>query len=1470
MVIIMKKTRRLLSLLLAVLMLTCCIPLSAWAAEETADPSQSNALYAWPLPSSGAITQGYSSDEHQALDIAIEEGTPVLAAESGTVVHTQVWDGVTMDGDQSYGNMVMLSHADGNSTLYAHLSEISVSPGDAVEKGSEIGKSGTTGNSTGPHLHLEVRTADGCVDPMKFLQGSQEPLSPEESETVSGESAPETQDASLEKKTAEAEYTLLPENGVSLQAAHQTKGTLISTGDINVFTDAPATDTFGEIGALMNKMMEYPDGSRDTAYCIELGVEVNYPEDYENVEDLIPDPQHLRLVGDALTFGYKAEDGRIDSAEENARYAATQILIWEILEGGFGSPQAAKDVLTCLEYTADPAEAKSFYRSLVEAVESKYVLPSFAAENAESAVPIELKWDGTKYTAAITDSNGALSRYRWSGDGLTFDQSGNTLTISADAPLSETIRLRANCETEGGPGAVICWQNKDPSRQNIATGWNASDTVSAYIAVSCESAGYLKIVKTSEDGQVSGIPFHISGNGIDRDVVTGPDGIIEVDGLQAGTYTVTEQTPDKYVQPASQQVEVFPGRVSSVSFSNILKKFTVEVKKVDAATGEAQGEASLDGAVYGLYKGETLLDTYTTENGGRFTTKMYPCGTDFSLREITPSEGYLLDKTVYPVGAEPGNFTLENNSIPITVTEDVVLGSIAITKHTDRPADDGNSDQIGQPEEGAEFQVYLASAGSYENAGESERDILRTDSNGFARSKDLPHGLYVVHQSKGEDGQKFVPDFTVFISEHVKTYYYILNNPSFTSLIRIEKRDVESGKIIPLAGAAFKIRNTDTGEWVVQHVNYPTPMDIDTFVTDATGTLMLPESMSSGNFELVEQQSPWGYVLSDRPVPFVVDGTQDIVTVCKFNAAQKGTITVSKKGEVFSHAAESDGMYQPQYEVQGQPGAVYDIIALEDIVTPDGAVHLKAGELATTLTTGPDGTATSAPLYLGPYQVLERTAPDGLVKDPEPKNVVLSYAGQEVKITSASVEFVNDRQKVEIRLKKLLEQDEIFSIGMHEEWKSVTFGLFAAEALTASDGTSIPADGLIETIGVDENGNAAFTTDVPCGASLYVKEIATDDHYILSDEKYPVVFEYAGQDVAVVEIDVNDGEAIVNRLKRGKISGWKVDQDGFELGGAVIGLFRPDETEFIEKTALMVAESNEIGYFEFNNVPVGNWLVREIAPPAAFVLSEERFPVEITEDGQTIEITIENQIIRGIVETTKVDADYPDHKLSGAVFEIYADVDNNGKFDADVDRLVGEMAETEPGLYQLKDLACGNYLLHEKEGPEFFEKDDAYHPFSIVENGVVMRVETEAGVGFLNRAQTGSLKVIKTADDGSIEGRTFKITGADFMGNPYAQEFQTDENGEIHVELRVGKYTVSEMAGEDAEKYILPDDRTVEVRAGETVTVEMHNRLVPETPDMPQTGDHSSAAVPLGLTALSTGCIVTILMIRKHRSKRCK
>ena len=1315
-----------------------------------------------------------------------------------------------------------------------------------------------------------------------------------------------------------------------------------------------------------------------TAYCIQFSVGVHTGIGYDQSDDYAAfTAEQKSMINTALTLGYNVETGTKYGGSAIDEYIATQILIWLIAHEQLGTGYETQIVN---EFTVNSPAAKPIFYQLRENVVNYHTIPSFATDDpsAVGAYTHALKYNESngKNETTLVDENNVLGNFAVSYPGVDFSVSGNELHVSTSETEFGTITAEKRLPSSV-PGVVTggtkYWLRDE--YQNVVTFDVEGSAEPVKCCFSLEiKAGALQLVKTSEDGKVEGIPFHISGNGVEKDVVTGPDGTIKVDNLQAGNYTVTEKAPDKYVQPASQQVTIYPGQTSSVSFSNILKKFTVEMEKKDSGHNkprsteyEAQGDATLDGAVYGLFKGETLLDTYTTANGGKFTTKEYPCGPDYSIREISPSEGYLLDETVYPVGAEPGNFTLENNSIPMTATEDVILGSIAITKHTDQPAtpeqeepvpqseapDSSSSEipestpvpedeaasssqpeasaeseapaepagepssesspapesepepapsasivpqlvpavaslaskasvlplsttsssdevQIEQPEEGAEFQVYLASAGSYGNAKETERDLLITDSYGFARSKDLPYGLYVVHQTAGAEGQKFVPDFSVFISKHGKTYYYILNNPTFTSLIRFEKKDLESGKIIPLAGTAVKIRNTDTGEWVVQHLNYPSPIDIDTFVTDSTGTLMLPEPLPFGNYELYEQQSPWGYVFDGEPVPFVVDGTQDVITVEKYNIAQKGTITVSKEGEVFSHVAEAGGLYQPQYEVQGQPGAVYDVTALEDIVTPDGTVHLKAGELAATLTTGSDGTATSEPLYLGRYQILERTAPDGMVIDPEPKEVTLSYAGQEVEITSASVGFVNERQKVEISLQKLLEQDEIFSIGMNEEWKNITFGLFAAEELTAADGTSIPADGLIETIGVDENGNAIFKTDVPCGASLYVKEIGTDEHYILSDEKYPVVFEYAGQDIAKVQIQVNDGEPIENTLKRGKVSGWKVDQDGFELGGAVIGLFRFDETEFTEETAFLVTESNEIGYFEFDKVPVGNWLVREIAPPAAFVLTEETFPVEITEDGQTIEIHIENQIIKGIAETTKVDADYPENKLSGAVFEIYADVDNNGEFDAEIDQLVGEMTETEPGLYQMKDLVWGSYFLHEKESPEFFQRDENYYPFSITENGAVVRIETEAGVGFLNKAQTGSLKVVKTADDDKIEGRTFKITGTDFMGNPYEQEFQTDENGEINVELRVGEYTVAEAAGEDAEKYILPDDQTVGIKAGETTTVKMHNKLVPEVPTVPQTGDNPWMPALLGALALFAALSGGALLFLHHTGKKRK
>ena len=304
------------------------------------------------------------------------------------------------------------------------------------------------------------------------------------------------------------------------------------------------------------------------------------------------------------------------------------------------------------------------------------------------------------------------------------------------------------------------------------------------------------------------------------------------------------------------------------------------VTKSDAENGTAQGDASLAGAVYGIYKGETLVDSYTTDKNGQFVSKEYICDDDWTVREITPSEGYLLDNTVYKVGAEPELYTVEHNQTANDVTEQVINGNIAIIKHTD----DGET-QIETPESGAEFEVYLKASGSYENAKASERDYLTCDENGFAETKDLPYGIYTVHQVSGWEGSEKMSDFDVFISQDGATYRYIINNAPFNSFIKIVKQDAETGKNIPYAGAAFKIYDPE-GNPVTMTFTYPTPTTIDVFYTNAEGSLVTPEKLPYGKgYSIVEVQAPYGYVLDETPVYF--DVTED-------NSTEESGVTVVK------------------------------------------------------------------------------------------------------------------------------------------------------------------------------------------------------------------------------------------------------------------------------------------------------------------------------------------------------------------------------------------------------------------------------------------------------------------------------------------------------------------------------------------------------------------------------------------------
>ena len=1299
-------------------------------------------------------------------------------------------------------------------------------------------------------------------------------------------------------------------------------------------------------------------------YCIEPGVPQQtgntftkkgedfwdeYPSSYNST--ISPDDIKL-FIGRIFQYGYTGTistswRSQNEGGDKLANAVATQLLIWETVVGerdadfnkvGTGGKSAIVEQIS----TNHPLYSRimGYYNSIAASVQRHSKVPSFLAKSAGKAQNIELEWNGEAYTATLADTNGVLSDYVFSANasGIRFSVSGNTLTITADDAPSDTVTITAEKKNSQRRG-VITWTDgvygpNGKLQDTVTYAQTVNDPVKGYLNIKV-SYGSAKIVKTSEDGKVEGISFTITGNGVNKTVTTGAGGIIQIDNLAPGVYTVTEQNYDKYEPQEVRRVTVVSGQVATVnfnntlkrgtlivtktsedglnegvkfylygtslsrlavdeyavtdntgkavfsdvligtgytleevdtairyvvpeqqtaavewnavtnkSFTNILKKWNVIVTKSDAETGMPQGDATLAGAVYGIYKGDQLVDTYTTDANGQFTTKYYVCGDDWTIREITPSEGYLLDSTVYPIGAEAKNYTVEYNTTANDVTEQIIKGKIAIIKHTD----DGET-QLETPEAGAEFAVFLKAAGSYESAKASERDYLICDENGYAVTKDLPYGIYTVHQTKSWDGRELLADFDVYIAKDGQTYRYLANNRNFESYIKIVKVDAETSKVIPLAGAGFRLYRPD-GSLITQTFTYPEVTATDTFYTNGDGYLITPEKLEYGTgYSLVEVSAPYGYTLNSEPVYFDVtadNATEEnavtVVEVTKPNMAQKGVIKISKSGEVFSSVTEADGLYQPVFSVRGLPGAVYEITAAEDIITPDGTLRASAGEVVDTVTTDETGLAESKPLYLGKYEIREITAPGGYVLNTEIHTAELVYAGQEIEITETAADFYNERQKAAVLLNKVLEQNERFGIGMNGEITAVTFGLFAAEDLTAADGSTIPANGLLEILSVDENGHAVCKIDLPFG-SYYLKELSADGHYILSDEKYPIVFDYAGQDIALVEIKVNDGKPIGNDLIYGEIHGLKKDEDGNALGGAVIGLFKADCTEFTRENAILTAVSKEDGGFSFADVPYGNWLVREIEAPTGFVLSDETFAVTVDKDGAVIEVEIENTRIRGTVQLTKVDKDYPDNKLTGAEFAVYRDSNGNKALDAD-DELLGTLTETGIGVYEMPDLCYGGYFVKEAKAPEGFYLDENVYYFEITEHGKTVTVENEAGKGFVNAAQVGSLKIIKTSSDGKVEGFSFRVTGP----NGYVGVFTTDKNGEILIEnLRIGEYVVSEVSDGASSAYVLPADKTASVFEGTVTKVEMHNELR----DTPKTGDDNNTVLWLALLSVS-------------------
>ena len=936
----------------------------------------------------------------------------------------------------------------------------------------------------------------------------------------------------------------------------------------------------------------------------------------------------------------------------------------------------------------------------------------------------KLKAGKRKYYAAVKGlENGNLEIIKTSEDGIvaniefTVTGNGKTYNVKTDSNGKIKIPNLTAGEYTVTEKVPVRYEKQKSQKVKVQAGKTAFVSFSNTL-----KTGAIKINKQSEDKENGNRTFDIKGNGKTYTINTNNDGVAMLSDIPVYdkdnkkiTYTISEKNvPVKYVIPANQKVTLTADATTDKTFKNVLKKFTAEVIKQDSEYDSAQGDGSLTGAVYGIYKGDELVDTYTTDENGYFKTKEYVCGDNWTVKEITPSEGYLLDDTVYSVGAEAKNYTVENNAVKMTVKEEVIKGKISLIKHSD----DGTT-QIETPEQGAEFEVYLKSAGSYKKANDSEKDHLVCDENGFDETKLLPYGIYIVHQTKGWENTEWMQDFEVVISANEKNYFYLVNDAVLTSLVKIVKKDAETGNIIPVSGIGFKVWDCQNECYVEQKINYPSEMVLDIFYTDESGTLMLPCELVYGDYELHEVQTANGYVLDETPVPFTVDGKEEVITVEKLNTAQKGKISVRKTGDIFARVQrtssaytdeagnliENPATYTPVFEIGNLAGAVFQVIASEDIITADGTVRAKAGDVVAELITDENGYAETDLLYLGKYEVKEIRAPYGYVLNSESQFVELVYAGQEIEVRdTVNAAFVNDYQKLEISLSKLMESDETFGIGTNEEYKNVRFGLFAGEEITAADGTEIPANGLISEIGLYENMKAVFSVKLPF-AKYYVREISTDEHYILGDEKYSFDFKYS-EEAETVIIDCGEFE---NKLKRGTVKGLKVNENNEPLENAVFGLFKADCTELTEENTLMTAKSDDKGCFSFADIPFGEFAVREIKAPTGYILSDKVYQVNITEEGQVIEITVENKPIT--VEFSKRDTE--GNELKGAKLRI---LDEKGN--------VIEEWISDGTNHIVTKLKAGKYVLTETAAPDGYEIATDIS-FEVFEEGSIKAGNTE-------------------------------------------------------------------------------------------------------------------------------------------------
>ena len=736
----------------------------------------------------------------------------------------------------------------------------------------------------------------------------------------------------------------------------------------------------------------------------------------------------------------------------------------------------------------------------------------------------------------------------------------------------------------------------------------------------------------------------------------------------------------------------------------------------------------------------------------------------------------------------------------ITSTELVERGNIYIVKYKDNNTNFDEGSTTKEPATGVELTLTL-------NSNPSVTYTSVVNEIGYAEFIDIPYGWYTITETKSLEFVDIMDPQPVYVSKDGQKLYYIVQDPRNERKLKIVKRDAETGNIIPLAGATFKVWDVAEKRYIKQSHDYPTQTEIDEFVTAADGTLILPDGLIAGEYVLEEVTAPYGYTLNETRVPFTIDATtpenpeqEEIITVDFPDTAQKAKVVVYKKGEVLTGTEKDGEITRPVYEEKGLRGVEYVITAKEDIVTPDGTTRMKAGETVT-FKTDEDGIGISPELYLGEYTIKETATLDGILLQQNEISFVLEYKGQDLKIYEKNMDFIDVRQKLNLKVMKNMEEPEYNGM-LEDAYVNIRLGIYTREDIANVNGdVIIDKDTLVDILTIDENGVSSQNYDLPLG-KYYIKEINTNENYLINENEYD--FEFKPNDNTTPVIDVILSNTINNDLNElGKFKLYKYAEENKNIIERIADFFNGDTqdrshalkgakfklyydkngepVELISKTGVSEYITDENGEIYVENLPFGKYYYREIEAPKGYDVDDTLYSFEITKDHveEPLKVEMSNELT-DIKLFTKTDA-FNSEVIPDCEFEIldkdqnviYKDkTDENGEFYMPIDLLT-------PGeIYYYKEISA----------PEIYELNEELHEFILNEDQTVSITEVE------NLRRDSTLKINKSDFLGGqkIPNCTFKLES---LETDYVVEGTTDENGEYYFEnIPYGEYTYTEIS----------------------------------------------------------------------------